>query len=293
MIEIVPEQLLTIARIELPTVEHGVAVADPARDIAKIAVVERHHATGRVGVGFVRGFGLQRGAFATTVAHDAHNIVCVGVDDDDMALAIARLGQIGGGIVVHADGDVRGELPLPVAGPALGSAGRGRSSSASRRWSALLAEQGVAIVSPFMSLSFLALSVIPSLKITDLGLVDVDRFEIVPLTVERVSFAELNALDRATFVAHARRDLRALAVGRRGGVRRAAVRRRARSLEDACRAALAAAPERAAARARTRASRPRGPRGARRRADAGVDAASRRRPGSTGSRRRARARSRG
>ena len=100
----------------LPTLDGPVAVADPFRDLAKIAVVERHHATGRVGVGFVRGFGLRRGAFATTVAHDAHNIVCVGVDDEDMALAIARLGQIGGGIVVHADGDVRGELPLPVAG---------------------------------------------------------------------------------------------------------------------------------------------------------------------------------
>jgi adenine deaminase len=199
VIEIVPEQLLTHARIEQPTVEAGVAIADPSRDIAKIAVVERHHATGRVGVGFVRGFGLQRGAFATTVAHDAHNIVCVGVDDHEMALAIARLGQIGGGIVVHADGDVRGELPLPVAG-LLSDQPAAEVVERLELLERLLAEQGVGIVSPFMSLSFLALSVIPSLKITDRGLVDVDRFEIVPLTVERVSVAELAVLDRDTFV---------------------------------------------------------------------------------------------
>ncbi|MEO9176177.1 MAG: adenine deaminase [Gaiellales bacterium] len=200
VIEIVPEQLLTHARIELPTLDGPVAVADPGRDLAKIAVVERHHATGRVGVGFVRGFGLQRGAFATTVAHDAHNIVCVGVDDHDMALAIARLGQIGGGIVVHADGDVRGELPLPVAG-LLSDRPATEVVERLELLERLLVEQGVAIASPFMSLSFLALSVIPSLKITDLGLVDVDRFELVPLTVDRLSLGELNALDRATFVA--------------------------------------------------------------------------------------------
>jgi adenine deaminase len=198
VIEIVPEQLLTLSRIETPTLDGPVAVADPARDLAKIAVVERHHATGRVGVGFVRGFGLRRGAFATTVAHDAHNIVCVGTDDDDMALAIARLGQIGGGIVVHADGDVRGELALPVAG-LLSDAPASEVVERLELLERLLAEQGVGIVSPFMSLSFLALSVIPSLKITDLGLVDVDRFELVPLTVERVTLDELNALDRDTF----------------------------------------------------------------------------------------------
>jgi adenine deaminase len=243
VIEIVPEQLLTHARIELPTLDGPVAVADPSRDLAKIAVVERHHATGRVGVGFVRGFGLQRGAFATTVAHDAHNIVCVGVDDQDMALAIARLGQIGGGIVVHADGLVRGELPLPVAG-LLSDQPANEVVERLELLERLLVEQGVSIVSPFMSLSFLALSVIPSLKITDLGLIDVDRFEIVPLTVDRVSLAELNALDRATFagvldgvfehspwVAEAAFD--------------AGPFESLRMLEDAFRAALAAAPEEA------------------------------------------------
>src|SRR6185436_300194 len=99
VIEIVPKQLITNALELEPTVRDGAVVADPGRDLAKIAVIERHHATGQVGIGFVRGFGLQRGAFATTVAHDAHNIVCVGVSDEDMALCVRRLTEIGGGIV--------------------------------------------------------------------------------------------------------------------------------------------------------------------------------------------------
>ena len=97
-------------------VRDGAVVADPERDLAKIAVIERHHATGRVGLGFVRGFGLHAGAFASTVAHDAHNLVVVGVDDEDMALCAARAQELGGGLVVARDGEVRGELPLPIAG---------------------------------------------------------------------------------------------------------------------------------------------------------------------------------
>ena len=93
VIEIVPMQLITNAlELSRPS-RDGAVVADPARDLAKIAVIERHHATGQVGLGFVRGFGLQRGAFATTVAHDAHNIVCVGVSDEDMALCVAPPGR--------------------------------------------------------------------------------------------------------------------------------------------------------------------------------------------------------
>jgi OHCU decarboxylase len=145
--------------------------------------------------------------------------------------------------VVHADGLVRGELPLPVAG-LLSDQPAGEVVERLELLERLLVEQGVSIVSPFMSLSFLALSVIPSLKITDLGLVDVDRFEIVPLTVERVSLAELNALDRATFtrlldgvfehspwVVEAAFDAGPFAS--------------LRMLDDACRAALAAASEEA------------------------------------------------
>jgi adenine deaminase len=182
VIEIVPGQLITLAREEEPTVADGLVVADPARDLAKIAVIERHHATGRVGRGLVRGFGLREGAFASTVAHDAHNLVVVGVADADMTACAARLQEIGGGIVVARDGTVRGELPLPVAGllsdePVEDVVERLESLQG------MLAEQGVRDAAPFMTLSFLALSVIPALKITDRGLVDVERFELVPLAV--------------------------------------------------------------------------------------------------------------
>jgi adenine deaminase len=181
VIEIVPEQLITIARELEPTVREGAVVADPSRDLAKIAVIERHHATGRVGRGLVTGFGLRRGAFASTVAHDAHNIVAVGVNDDDLLACAARLQEIGGGIVV-ADGGVRGELALPVAG-LLSDRPVEEVVEHLEALHAMLRDLGVELEAPFTTLSFLALSVIPALKITDHGLVDVERFELVPLVV--------------------------------------------------------------------------------------------------------------
>jgi adenine deaminase len=183
VIELVPEQLITIARVVEPTVRDGRVVADPARDLAKIAVVERHHATGRIGKGLVTGFGLREGAFASTVAHDAHNLVVVGVDDAEMALCAARLAAIGGGVVVARGGTVVAELALPVAG-LLSDAPFERVVADLDACHARLREQGVAVAAPFMALSFLALSVIPALKITDRGLVDVERFAIVGLGVE-------------------------------------------------------------------------------------------------------------
>jgi adenine deaminase len=158
-------------------------VADPDRDLAKIAVVERHHATGRIGKGFVTGFGLQRGAFASSVAHDAHNIVVVGTSDEDMTRCVGRLEELGGGIVVVDEGRVAGELALPVAG-LLSDEPVETVVERMDRLHEVLADMGVKIPSPFMTLSFLALSVIPSLKITDRGLIDVDRFEIVPLEID-------------------------------------------------------------------------------------------------------------
>jgi adenine deaminase len=184
VIGVVPEQLLTEHLQVEPTVRDGVLVADPARDLAKIAVVERHHATGRVGVGFVRGFGLQAGAFATTVAHDAHNIVVVGVADDDMALCVSRLAEIGGGIVIVQERQTRAELALPIAG-LLSERPAEEVVAAMDTLHAVLEDLGVTAASPFMTLSFLALSVIPSLKITDRGLIDVDRFAVVPVEVDR------------------------------------------------------------------------------------------------------------
>ena len=183
VIETIPGQLITNAVEEEPATRDGLVVADPERDLAKIAVIERHHATGRVGKGLVRGFGLRTGAFASTVAHDAHNLVVVGTTDEDMEACAARLQEIGGGIAVARDGAVRGELPLPVAG-LLSDEPVEDVVARLEELQAMLAEQGVSDGAPFMTLSFLALSVIPSLKITDRGLVDVDRFELVPLSVD-------------------------------------------------------------------------------------------------------------
>ena len=116
VIELEAGQLITGAGEASPTVRDGRVVADPDRDLAKLAVVERHHATGRIGVGLVHGFGLRSGAFASTVAHDAHNLVVVGVDDASMRACVERLAELGGGIAVADGGTVRGELALPVAG---------------------------------------------------------------------------------------------------------------------------------------------------------------------------------
>ncbi len=176
----VPGQLLTTEERMEPTVHEGRAVADPARDLAKMAVLERHHATGRVGVGFVTGTGLRRGAYASTVAHDAHNLIVVGVDDEDMACCARRLAELGGGIVVAEAGRVLGELALPVAG-LMSDRPAAEVAKALSHLQDLLRDRGVTLQAPFMALSFLALSVIPALKLTDRGLVDVDRRRLVPL----------------------------------------------------------------------------------------------------------------
>lgn len=184
VIDLVAGQLITGAAEEPPAVRAGRVVADPGRDLAKLAVVERHHATGRVGVGLVRGFGLRSGAFASTVAHDAHNLVVVGVDDASMRACADRLVALGGGIAVADGGVVRGELALPVAG-LLSEARAEEVVARLDALAALLGEQGVAVDAPFMTLSFLALSVIPDLKLTDQGLVDVVRARVVPLVAGR------------------------------------------------------------------------------------------------------------
>jgi adenine deaminase len=182
VIGLVPDQVVTELLTEELTTAEGAAVADAGRDLAKIAVIERHLGTGRIGLGFVRGSGLQHGALASTVAHDAHNIVVVGMDDRDMTRAVQRLGELGGGIVVVDGSEISAELPLPVAGLLADAplADVIRLSLACNDAARALDWSGA---TPFLTLAFLALSVIPSLKITDRGLVDVDRFEIVPLQV--------------------------------------------------------------------------------------------------------------
>jgi adenine deaminase len=178
-IRVVPGQLLTKEETVAGSVVAGRLEADPGRDLAKIAVVERHHATGRVGVGFVTGTRLHEGAFASTVAHDAHNIVVVGMDDRSMAACVERLVEVGGGIVVAVAGQAVDHLALPVAG-LMTDRPLAEVAADVRRLEGRLRDLGVGLESPFMALSFLALSVIPALKITDRGLIDVDRFEVVP-----------------------------------------------------------------------------------------------------------------
>jgi adenine deaminase len=180
VIGLIPTQIVTQSLVETPTVRDGLAVADADRDLAKIAVVERHLGSGRIGLGFARGFGLQRGAIASTVAHDAHNIVCVGMDDGDMARAVGRLAELGGGMVVVDARGVRAELPLAIAG-LVSDQPLAVVLEQSRLLSDAVRALGCEIEAPFHAMGFLALSVIPALKITDRGLVDVERFELVPL----------------------------------------------------------------------------------------------------------------
>jgi adenine deaminase len=159
--------------------EDGDKRPDPARDLMKIAVIERHGQNGNRATGFVRGFGMKAGAIASTVCHDHHNIAVVGADYADMALAANRLGQIEGGFVVTCDGKVLAELALPVAGlMSLLPFEEVREKLVALR--AAARSLGVSLEEPFLQLAFLALPVIPHLKITDHGMVDVDQFEVLP-----------------------------------------------------------------------------------------------------------------
>ena len=182
VIGLIPGQIVTEALVE----ELGDGNAEPDRDLAKIAVIERHLGTGRIGLGFVKGFGLRRGAFGSTFSHDAHNIVVVGASDAEMARAVERLAALGGGLVVVDGEDVTAELPLPVAG-LLSDRPLPEVIGASEATVQAVHALGSQVESPFQSLAFLALSVIPSLKVTDRGLVDVDRFELVSLAADTVT----------------------------------------------------------------------------------------------------------
>ena len=171
VIEIVPNQIVTRQVIVAPKIENGRAVPDTGRDLLKLVVVERHRATGNVGVGFVRGFQLKNGALASTVAHDAHNVVVVGTNDADICRAIQALEQLQGGQVAVRNGRVTAELGLPVAGlvsdrPLEEIIGRLEALNAEAR------AMGCKLEAPFMTLSFLSLSPIPALKLTDQGLID-------------------------------------------------------------------------------------------------------------------------
>jgi adenine deaminase len=165
------------------TTSHRVLEVESDADLAHAAVVERHHATGRVGLGFVTGFGLRRGAIASTVAHDAHNVVVVGASGEDMATAVARLAEIGGGQVAVLNGAVLAEVPLPLAGLMSDRSAAEVSAQIEVLGRAATERLGVTVEEPFMQLSFIALSVIPELRLTDGGLVDIDAFAYVPVEV--------------------------------------------------------------------------------------------------------------
>jgi adenine deaminase len=171
VIEIVPQQIVTKEAFEMPKVENGKVVPDVERDILKLVVVERHRATGNVGVGFVRGFKLKQGALGSTVAHDAHNVVVVGTNDEDILHVIKELENLKGGQVAVSQGKVKAELGLPIAGLV---SDRPLDEVIHRitDLNAAAAEMGCDLEAPFMTLSFLSLSPIPELKLTDQGLID-------------------------------------------------------------------------------------------------------------------------
>ena len=180
VIGLIPGQLLTEKRVLPAPVRHGRLAADPLQDLLKLAVVERHHGSGNLGLGLVQGFGLKRGALASSVAHDSHNIVVVGADEADMLRAVAHMVDLKGGLAVVAGGQVLADLPLPIAG-LISPRPLEEVAAAYGRVQAAYRSLGGELPDPFMALSFLALPVIPALKLTDLGLVDVNKFEVVPL----------------------------------------------------------------------------------------------------------------
>jgi adenine deaminase len=183
VIGVIPDQLITQHRIEDLNIIDGLVVADPKRDLAKIAVIERHLATGNFAVGLVRGIGLQRGAIASTIAHDSHNIIVVGMDDASMLTAAHAVADMRGGMAAAEGNCILAGLPLPIAGL---MSDQPIETVRSQMEDIIHAahQLGSSLHDPFTAVSFLALPVIPSLKITDKGLVDVDRFQIVSLFPE-------------------------------------------------------------------------------------------------------------
>ena len=180
VIEVVPGQIVTRCVVDKPLRRNGEVVADTARDILKIAVVERHHGSGAYAVGLIRGFGLKRGAMACTVAHDSHNIIVVGTNDEDMMVAVREIAAMGGGMLVVEEGRVKSRLPLPIAG--LMSDRPVEEVRVSLHEAIKAArELGCPLEAPFATLSFMALTPIPELKITDQGLFDSVNFKFAEL----------------------------------------------------------------------------------------------------------------
>ena len=180
VIQLIPSQIVTKKVVKKILLKDGLAYPNIREDILKIIVVERHRATGNIGMGFVQGFGLKKGAIGSTVAHDSHNLVIVGTNDPDILKTVEVIQAMGGGLAAVSDGKAIASLPLPIAG----LMAEGSVRKVKRQLDVLrLATKslGCKLADPFMILSFLSLPVIPELKITDKGLVDVNQFKIVPL----------------------------------------------------------------------------------------------------------------
>jgi len=178
VIEIVPGQIVTKKRVEKVRVVDGIVLPDLERDILKLVVVERHKASGNIGLGLVKGFGLKKGVLASSIAHDSHNIVAVGTNDFDILRAIEGIEKLQGGLVVCANEEILASLPLPIAGllsPEPVEVVVTQFEEVERAAASL----GNVAPAPFSILSFLALPVIPELRLTDLGLVDVDKFKLI------------------------------------------------------------------------------------------------------------------
>jgi len=182
VIELIPDQIETKQSILPVSNRNGFVVSDVSRDILKLIVIERHRATGNIGIGLVKGLGLRSGALAGTVAHDSHNIISVGTNDDDILSAVSRLSRIHGGLVVVNKGKVLAELPLPIAG-LMSEKPAGHVSKSLCDIGHVAKRLGMRTGHPFGILSFLALPVVPELKLTDRGLVDVNKFAFVDLFV--------------------------------------------------------------------------------------------------------------
>jgi adenine deaminase len=175
---IVPGQIITRRKDEMMAASDGEVKPDAGRDILKLVVIERHKATGNVGVGLVSGFGLRQGALASSVAHDSHNIVAVGTDDDSILTAVSEIDRLQGGMVAASGERVLARLPLPVAG-LLSDKPVETVVDELSKLEETAADLGSRLASPFSTLSFLALPVIPELRLTDLGLVDVNEFRLI------------------------------------------------------------------------------------------------------------------
>ena len=178
VIEIVPGQIITKKREMQVRTEDGHIIPDIKRDILKLVVVERHKMTGNIGLGLVTGFGLKKGALASSIAHDSHNIVAVGTNDADIFVAIKQIEKMQGGLAVVANGKILASLPLPIAG-LLSDEPLESVVNSLARVEKSAAELGIKLASPFSTLSFLALPVIPELRLTDMGMVDVKQFKMI------------------------------------------------------------------------------------------------------------------